>query len=117
MPVAVRSFAKINIGLEIGPRRPDGFHCLRTLYQTVALHERLRLDLARGTGIEIRSKDKRVPEDESNTCWRIAERVMKALKGRGRVVIQIDKALPVQGGVGAASSNGVVTLFALERLV
>ena len=117
MPVAVRSFAKINIGLEIGPRRADGFHTLRTLYQTVALHDRLRVDLTRGTGIEIRSKDRRVPDDESNTCWRMAERAMKALKARGRVVVQVDKALPVQGGLGGASSNAVVTLLAIERLV
>jgi len=116
MPVAVRSFAKINVGLEIGPRRADGFHPLRTLYQTVALHDRLRLDLARGTGIEIRCKDKRVPGDESNTCWRMAERAMKALKARGRVVIHLDKALPLQGGLGGASSNAVATLLAIERL-
>lgn len=117
MPITVRSFAKINIGLEIGPRRTDGFHALRTVYQTVALHDRLRLELVRGTGIEIRSKDKRVPDDESNTCWRMAERAMKALKARGRVVIHIQKALPVQGGLGAASSNAVATLLAIERLV
>ena len=117
MPVAVRSFAKINIGLEIGARRGDGFHNLRTLYQTIALHDRLRVDLARGTGVEIRSKDPRVPEDESNTCWRMAERAMKALKARGRVVIQVDKSLPVQGGIGGASSNAVATLLAIERLV
>ena len=116
MSVAVRSFAKINIGLEIGSRRADGFHRLRTLYQTMALHDRLRLDLARGTGIEIRSKDKRVPDDESNTCWRMAERAMKALKARGRVVIQVEKALPVQGGLGGASSNAVATLLGIERL-
>lgn len=117
MSVAVRSFAKINIGLEIGPRRADGFHPLRTLYQTIALHDRLRIDLARGTGVEIRSKDKRVPDDESNTCWRMAERVMKALKARGRVVIHVNKALPVQGGLGGASSNAVATLLAIERLL
>jgi 4-diphosphocytidyl-2-C-methyl-D-erythritol kinase len=116
MPVAVRSFAKINIGLDIGSRREDGFHALRTIYQTVALHDRLRIDVARGTGIEIRSKSKRIPEDESNTCWRMAERVMKALKARGRVVIQVEKALPVQGGLGGASSNAVATMLALERL-
>ena len=115
MTVAVRSFAKINIGLEIGPRRADGFHALRTVYQTVALHDRLRVEVARGTGIEIRSKDQRVPCDESNTCWRMAERAMKALKARGRVVIQVEKALPVQGGLGGASSNAVATLLALER--
>ena len=116
MPVAVRSFAKINIGLEIGSRRQDGFHALHTLYQTVAVHDRLRLDVVRGTGIEIRSKNKRIPEDESNTCWRMAERAMKALKLRGRVVIQVEKALPLQGGLGGASSNAVATLLALERL-
>ncbi len=117
MPVVVRSFAKINIGLEIGPRRGDGFHNLRTLYQTISLHDRLRIDLARGTGVEIRSKDPRVPEDESNTCWRMAERAMKTLKARGRVVIQVDKSLPVQGGMGGASSNAIATLLAIERLV
>lgn len=115
MIVAVRSFAKINIGLEIGPRRADGFHALRTVYQTVTLHDRLRVEVARGTGIEIRSKDRRVPCDESNTCWRMAECAMKALKARGRVVIQVDKALPVQGGLGGASSNAAATLLALER--
>jgi len=115
MPVAVRSFAKINIGLEIGPRRADGFHALRTVYQTIALHDRLWVEVARGSGIEIRSKDRRVPCDESNTCWRIAERAMKTLKARGRVVIQVEKSLPVQGGLGGASSNAVATLLAVER--
>jgi len=115
MTVAVRSFAKINIGLEIGPRRTDGFHGLRTVYQTIAVHDRLRVNVARGTGIEIRSNDPSVPCDESNTCWRMAERVMKALKLRDRVVIDVEKSLPVQGGLGGASSNAVATLLALER--
>ncbi len=115
MPTVVRSFAKINLGLAIGPRRPDGFHELRTVYQTLALDDRIRVDVGRGTGIEIRCKDARVPEDETNTCYRIAERVLKTLKARGRVVIQIDKRLPVQGGLGAASSNAVAAMLALER--
>jgi len=117
MTVTVCSFAKINIGLEIGPRRADGFHGLRTVYQTIALHDRLRVEVARGTGIEIRSNDPHVPSDESNTCWRMAERAMKALKARGRVTIQIEKDLPIQGGLGGASSNAVATLLAIERAV
>lgn len=117
MAIAVRSFAKINIGLCIGARRPDGFHELRTVYQTIALHDTVRVDVQRGTGIEIRVKDPRVPADESNTCWRVAERVMKALMARGKVVIAIDKQLPVQGGVGAASSNAVATMLALQRVL
>jgi 4-diphosphocytidyl-2-C-methyl-D-erythritol kinase len=115
MPIAVRSFAKINLGLAIGPRRADGFHLLRTVYQTIALHDVLRVDVQRGTGIEIRCKDTRVPPDETNTCWRVAERVLKSLKTRGKLVIAIEKQLPVQGGIGAASSNAVATMLALER--
>jgi 4-diphosphocytidyl-2-C-methyl-D-erythritol kinase len=115
MPTTVRSFAKINIGLQIGRLRADGFHELRTLYQTVALHDSVRVDLAKGTGIEVRCRDPRVPSDESNVCYRIAERVLRAFKRRARVVITIDKQLPVQGGLGGASSNAVATMLALER--
>jgi 4-diphosphocytidyl-2-C-methyl-D-erythritol kinase len=115
MPVSVRSFAKINLGLCIGPLGPGGFHDLRTVYQTIGLHDVIRLRVVRGTGIEIRCADPRVPTDESNTCYRIARRTMEALKAPGRVVIEIEKRLPVQGGLGGASSNAVASMLALER--
>jgi 4-diphosphocytidyl-2-C-methyl-D-erythritol kinase len=115
MSVTVRSFAKINLGLSIGPLRADGYHDLRTVYQTIALHDVIRVSVARGTGIEIRSADSRVPCDESNTCYRIVERAMAALTAKGRVVIEIEKRLPVQGGLGGASGNAVAALLALER--
>jgi 4-diphosphocytidyl-2-C-methyl-D-erythritol kinase len=114
MPVTARSFAKINLGLCIGQLRPDGFHDLLTVYQTIALHDVIRLQVVRGTGIEIRCNDPRVPKDQSNTCYRIIERAMDALKARGRVVIEIEKRLPVQGGLGGASGNAVASLLALE---
>lgn len=116
MTVAVRSFAKINLGLAIGASRPDGFHELRTVYQTLAIHDIIRVDVRSGaTEIEIRCKDNRVPCDETNTCYRVAERVLKHLKLRSKVIITIEKNLPVQGGMGGGSSNAVATLFALER--
>src|SRR5258706_15997875 len=107
MPVVLRSFGKINIGLCIGPPRDDGFHELRTVYQTIALHDLVKIEVQRGSGIEIRSKSAAVPCDESNTCYRMAERVLKLLKARARVVISIEKRLPIQGGLGGASSNAV----------
>jgi 4-diphosphocytidyl-2-C-methyl-D-erythritol kinase len=115
MTVTVRSFAKINLGLSIGRLRPDGFHDLRTVYQTIALHDLIRVQVGRGTGIEIRCNDPRVPRDRTNTCYRIAERAMAALRATGRVVITIEKRLPVQGGLGAGSGNAVAALLALER--
>ncbi len=115
MPTNIRSYAKINIGLRIGSRREDGFHELRTVYQTIALHDVIRVQTARGMGIEIRCKNPKVPDDETNTCWRVTERVLKALKKRAKVSITITKNLPVQGGLGAGSSNAVATILALER--
>ena len=115
MTVAVRSFAKINLGLYIGARRADGFHALRTVYQTIALHDVLRIKVARGSGIEILCDDPRVPRDSSNTCYRIAALVVETLKARGKVTVEIEKKLPVQGGLGAASSNAIATMIGLER--
>jgi 4-diphosphocytidyl-2-C-methyl-D-erythritol kinase len=117
MPVTVKSFAKVNLGLRIGPAREDGFHELLTVYQTISLHDVIRVGVERGTGIEIRCADPRVPRDESNTCFRVVERAMTALRAKGRVVIEIEKRLPVQGGLGGASANAVATLLALERAV
>jgi 4-diphosphocytidyl-2-C-methyl-D-erythritol kinase len=120
MTVAVRSFAKINLGLYIGAARADGYHELRTVYQTIALHDVIRVSVGRksgrGRGIEIvcTNKDPRVPLDSSNTCYRMAERVLDELGAKGRISIEIEKRLPVQGGLGAASSNAVATMVALE---
>ena len=114
MTVTMRSFAKINLGLLIGAARDDGFHELLTVYQTIGLHDVIRVSLERGSGIEIRCADPRVPRDESNTCFRVVERAMQALRAKGRVLIEIEKRLPVQGGMGGASANAVVTLLGLE---
>lgn len=115
MTVTVRSFAKINLGLRIGATRADGFHELLTVYQTIGLHDVIRVNVGRGSGIEIQCADPLVPCNETNTCHRIVERAMVALRAKGRVVIEIDKKLPVQGGLGGASANAVTTLLALER--
>jgi len=115
MTVAARSFAKINLGLYIGRARADGFHDLRTVYQTITLHDVIRVTVGRGHGIEILCDDPRVPVDSSNTCYRMAERIMDEFEADGKVTVQIEKRLPVQGGLGAASSNAVATMMGLER--
>jgi 4-diphosphocytidyl-2-C-methyl-D-erythritol kinase len=69
----------------------------------------------RGSGIEIRCADPRVPKDESNTCFRIVLKAMQALGAKARVLIEIEKRLPVQGGLGGASANAAATLLGLER--
>lgn len=115
MTVSVRSFAKINLGLYIGAPRADGYHDLRTVYQTIALHDVIRVTVGRGRGIDIRCEHPRVPRDQSNTCYQVAARVMDELGAKGKVVVEIEKRLPIEGGLGAASSNAVATMLAMER--
>jgi 4-diphosphocytidyl-2-C-methyl-D-erythritol kinase len=117
MSTTVRSFAKINLGLAIGPVRVDGFHALTTLYQTIAAHDLVTVEarLARETSITLTSNDDRVPVDERNTAFKAARFALDARKVAAEVSIYIDKRLPVQGGLGAGSANAVAALIGLER--
>ncbi len=116
MPVTLRSYAKINLGLRIGPLQVDGYHALATVYQTINLWDDITVSVtpATATEIVIHCSDSRVPRDQHNTCWRMAVETLSLRGLRARVEITIDKRLPVQGGLGAGSSNAAVTLLALE---
>jgi 4-diphosphocytidyl-2-C-methyl-D-erythritol kinase len=117
MPTSVRSHTKINLGLAIGPLRPDGFHQLTTVYQTLALHEWVTVEAhqAAATRITLSSNHPRVPTDSGNTAWRMVERCLQMLGLNAEVHIAIDKQLPLQGGLGAGSANAVAALIGLEH--
>jgi 4-diphosphocytidyl-2-C-methyl-D-erythritol kinase len=117
MPTQVRSHAKINLGLTIGPTRPDGYHGLVTIYQTLAVHDLLTVDArpADVTNIELTTNDSRVPTDQRNTAWRMVKAALAAMGVSANVHIHIEKNLPVQGGLGAGSANAVAALVGLER--
>ena len=116
MPTAVRSHAKINLGLHIGALRPDGFHALATVYQTLELHDVVTVTarLAPATSLQLTSNDERVPTDNRNTAWKMTELALKSLRKTAEVEIHIEKRLPVQGGLGAGSANAVAALVGLE---
>jgi len=117
MPTCVRSYSKINLGLAIGPVRPDGFHALTTLYQTLELHDLVTVEAKRAatTAIRLTSNDDRVPWDSRNTAWKMVERALDRHGIAAEVCIHIEKRLPVQGGMGAGSANAAAALIGLER--
>ena len=122
MSTRVRSFSKVNLGLAIGPVRPDSFHGLTTVYQTLGLHDVVEVSAARlavGTDSRIAltsdSNDKRVPTDGRNTAWRMVEGALRRMGVAAEVTIHIRKRLPVQGGMGAGSANAAAALIALDR--
>ncbi len=116
MPTAVRSHAKINLGLGIGAPRTDGFHALATVYQTLEVHDQVTVTARRAkqTVLRLTSNDRRVPTDERNTAWKMVSLVLDELGVQADVEIQIEKRLPVQGGLGAGSANAAAALVGLE---
>jgi len=117
MATAVRSHAKINLGLYVGAPRPDGFHGLATVYQTLELFDVVTVTARRtgATAIRVTSNDSRVPCDQRNTAWKMVELALAELDVTAEVEIHIEKRLPVQGGMGAGSANAVAALVGLER--
>jgi 4-diphosphocytidyl-2-C-methyl-D-erythritol kinase len=117
MSVTLRSFAKINLGLAIGATRPDGYHALATVYQTVAAHDLVTVTARRGgeNRISLTCNDLRVPTDGRNTAWKMVEHAVAAVGFAVDVAVDIDKRLPVQGGLGAGSANAAAALLGLER--
>ncbi len=118
MSTRVRSFSKINLGLAIGPSRPDGFHALTTLYQTLDAHDLLTIEAKPSDGkssISLTTNDARVPTDERNTVWKMLAKGLAASGISVEVHVHIEKRLPVQGGLGAGSANAAAALIGLER--
>ncbi len=111
----VRSFAKINLALEVLGARQDGYHELRTLFQSVDLHDDVKMRLVAGGRIALRCDDPQVPADETNLAWRAARDLLVWAKRREGVEIAITKRIPVAAGLGGGSSNAASVLMGLDR--
>jgi 4-diphosphocytidyl-2-C-methyl-D-erythritol kinase len=114
----VRAHAKINLSLRVLGVRADGYHELRTIFQSIALHDTLTIRRARGP-LRLTCDDPACPGDETNLVWRAAARLWTASGRRGAprdVSIDLRKQIPVQAGLGGGSSDAAAALGALGRL-
>jgi 4-diphosphocytidyl-2-C-methyl-D-erythritol kinase len=115
MIVSIRAHAKINLDLRVLGTRPDGFHELRTVFQAVSLHDTVRC-IPRDGAFAIECSSAGVPLDETNLIWRAAQTLWRALRRPGRVrdvVVQLEKRIPLQAGLGGGSTDAAATLMAL----
>jgi 4-diphosphocytidyl-2-C-methyl-D-erythritol kinase len=116
--ITVRAFAKINLDLHVLGVRPDGYHELRTTFQSVALSDVLTFTRTRGP-FRIECDDPAVPIDRRNLIWKAAERVMRLSRRRdipSGVTVHVEKNIPMQSGLGGGSSNAAATLRTLSML-
>ena len=114
-PLRVRSYAKINLGLEVLGQREDGYHELRTLFQTIDVHDDLVLR-PRPRAVSVRCAHPLVPADRTNLAVRAALDLRRYAGVTAGVEIEIEKRIPVGGGLGGGSSNAAAVLLGLDRM-
>ena len=116
--LSARACAKINLTLRLTGRRPDGYHNLRTVLQSLALHDTLRFHATRGA-FQIECEHPACPTGRANLVWRTAELVWRSAGRRGLprdVVVTIEKRIPLQAGLGGGSSDAAAAIRGLSRV-
>jgi len=110
------SFAKINRLLRVLGKRPDGYHEIFTVLQTISLCDELEFELRTDGKLTLVCDDPRIPTDETNLIIKAAVLLKEKLETSLGADIKLTKRIPAQGGLGGASSNAAVTLIGLNGL-
>ncbi len=110
----LKPLAKINLDLRVLHRRPDGFHEIRTVFQTISLADRIEVEYepAPRTALSLHGNVD-IPD---NLVLRAAQAVLDALRIHAQVRFRLDKSIPMGGGLGGGSSNAAAVLLALPVL-
>ena len=117
MRLTLRASAKINLDLRVGARRPDGYHDLHTILQTIDLHDTVTVESRRGPWA-LEGDPAVMPLDHTNLVWRAAAALWRAAGKSGEphgVRVRVTKRIPAQAGLGGGSSDAAAALVGLSR--
>jgi 4-diphosphocytidyl-2-C-methyl-D-erythritol kinase len=117
--VRIPAYAKINLRLDILGKRADGFHELRTIFQTISLHDELRLRASASKKVELTIVGNEALSNEAvetNLVYRAVEALRKELKSSAGVQIELRKTIPAGRGLGGGSSDAAAGLLGYLRL-
>ncbi len=117
--IRIPAYAKINLRLEVLGKRADGYHELRTIFQTVSLHDTLRLSHSRQPGISLGVRGNAALSGEpveKNLVYRAVDALRRELKIRSGVDIVLEKKIPAGRGLGGGSSDAAAALLGYLRL-
>ncbi len=109
--------AKLNLYLEVGPLRPDGYHDIDSIFQAITLHD--ELELRHAPAGELRLEEEGIAEAEKNLVMRAARKLLSSGLVEGRppgACIRLKKRIPEGAGLGGGSSDAAATLVGLSRL-
>lgn len=112
--IEVNSSAKINIGLNVISKRPDGFHNLETVFYPLLLSD--RLSFKKSTSLMFKTNSEEIEKLKSNLVVHTIKLLEEELKDDFSVEVNLEKNIPIGAGLGGGSSNAAATLKALNKL-
>ena len=115
--VRLRAYAKVNIGLRIDGVRDDGYHTLKTLFQTISVHDNLILKLQEERGINFSTTGLNVPTGNENLCVKAAQKVSERENLKSGIKISLEKNISVGSGLGGGSSDAATVIRGLNKLL
>lgn len=117
--ISLPSFAKINLDLRILGTRADGYHDLKTIFQSLALFDSVNVTSRRGP-LVVTCDEPDIPTDQRNLVWKAASLLHRTATGKSSaptgIAIELRKRIPSEAGLGGGSSNAAMTLLALNKL-
>lgn len=120
--IKVKSYSKINLGLWIKEKRPDGYHDLETIFfENKLLFDEIIIDYVKSDDTEIEISflqekiNTQIPK-ENNLIFKAAKLILKELKESGKLFFTVDKKVPVQAGLGGGSSNAAQVLININKI-
>ena len=114
--LTLKAAAKVNLFLNVLNKRPDGFHNIETIFEKIALFDKITLR-RRKAGIKIVCRHKDVPADKKNLAYQAARALLKRTNRNDGVEIRIDKKIPLASGLGGGSSDAASVLLGLNKLL
>ena len=111
-----KAYAKVNIGLDVLRRRPDGYHELKMIMQTVDIFDDLTFEREREPGIRLRIEGADLPADENNLVYRAAALMMEERQIKEGVAITVTKRIPIAAGMAGGSADAAAAMRGLNAL-
>lgn len=112
----LRAMAKINLGLDILGKRPDGYHEVRMIMQTVNLYDTLELTKEDRPGIRMSTNRHFLPVNDDNLCVKAARLLMEEFSLPGGISIYLQKRIPVAAGMAGGSTDAAAVLYAMNQM-
>ena len=114
--IKLKARAKINLGLDVLGKRPDGYHEVRMVMQTVGLYDRIIIRKTKEKGIKIVTNLSFLPVNENNLVYKAASLLMEEFHIEEGVYIDLNKFIPVAAGMAGGSSDAASVLYGINRL-